>query len=303
MKKYIYMILGLILMITVCVPVYAVTNNEEVRAYVSTQNVKALEEYIGIETLEDEEVFAISKVQQSVVFDFIAKSEHLAFLPAGASINSMPLLEVTEKGLYVASKATADNGDMATIIIDLPNAWSIDYARNEDGSIANGSLAIFDELGEAVASTGLVTAVDATGTNVPAEFVIKERKILVSLEEENVTYPVDFSYGIYAANAARSVTDYFSYAGFNLVYDGSLTLGSRYFDVGSTIECTNAWNAVYSLFYPYSPYWTTSTQTESMNDQFWCHADFAKTKAQWNLEPWRPVVSWATMLANACNPE
>lgn len=53
-------------------------------------------------------------------------------------------------------------------------------------------------------------------------------------------YPIETSYGIYAANPARSVTDYFHYVGFNIVREGSLTLGSRYFDEGSVIEVQNA---------------------------------------------------------------
>ena len=42
--------------------------------------------------------------------------------------------------------------------------------------------------------------------------------------------------------------------------------------------------------------------TPSMREQFDCHQSFAKTKESWNLEPWRPVVGTAEMLATACNP-
>ena len=43
-----------------------------------------------------------------------------------------------------------------------------------------------------------------------------------------------------------------------------------------------------------------------MRDQFVCHwqlAEFAQPgKISWNLEPWRPVVSYSQMLASGCNP-
>lgn len=39
-----------------------------------------------------------------------------------------------------------------------------------------------------------------------------------------------------------------------------------------------------------------------INLKNWCHADFARNKPQWNLEPWRPVVSWSKMISKRCNP-
>lgn len=42
---------------------------------------------------------------------------------------------------------------------------------------------------------------------------------------------------------------------------------------------------------------------EGLRDQYDCHAAFAPTKEFWNLEPWRPVVSWAIMIRDSCNPE
>ncbi len=46
--------------------------------------------------------------------------------------------------------------------------------------------------------------------------------------------------------------------------------------------------------------------TPGMRAQFICHWQFAELvepgKASWNLEPWRPVVDDAEMLASGCNP-
>ena len=43
-----------------------------------------------------------------------------------------------------------------------------------------------------------------------------------------------------------------------------------------------------------------------MRDQFDCHWELAELaepgKTSWNLEPWRPVVDSATMVAKGCNP-
>ncbi len=46
--------------------------------------------------------------------------------------------------------------------------------------------------------------------------------------------------------------------------------------------------------------------TAGMRAQFICHWQFAELaepgKASWNLEPWRPVVDDAEMVASGCNP-
>nr|WP_257786930.1 DUF2599 domain-containing protein [Mycobacterium intracellulare] len=46
--------------------------------------------------------------------------------------------------------------------------------------------------------------------------------------------------------------------------------------------------------------------TPGMRAQFLCHWQFAELarpgKTSWNLEPWRPVVDDAEMVASDCNP-
>lgn len=47
-------------------------------------------------------------------------------------------------------------------------------------------------------------------------------------------------------------------------------------------------------------------ETPSMRDQMYCHIDVvrlrAPNKTSWNLDTWRPNVSYAKMLAEQCNP-
>lgn len=40
----------------------------------------------------------------------------------------------------------------------------------------------------------------------------------------------------------------------------------------------------------------------SIEDQYWCHFNFGKTKESWNLEPHREVVTEGDMIINKCNP-
>jgi hypothetical protein len=63
-------------------------------------------------------------------------------------------------------------------------------------------------------------------------------------------------------------------------------------------ESDEAWAEVLAL--------APQADTPGMHDQFRCHWVFAEAaqpgKTSWNLEPWRPVVDDATMVATGCNP-
>jgi hypothetical protein len=67
---------------------------------------------------------------------------------------------------------------------------------------------------------------------------------------------------------------------------------------GTSAAADEAWAEVLEL----SP----DAGTTGMRAQFICHWQFAETaqpgKTSWNLEPWRPVVDDAEMVASGCNP-
>ncbi|MCI9888232.1 DUF2599 domain-containing protein [Micrococcales bacterium 31B] len=42
--------------------------------------------------------------------------------------------------------------------------------------------------------------------------------------------------------------------------------------------------------------------TDSMFNQFRCHAQYAASKTTWNLEPWRPATPYAQTVLALCNP-
>ncbi len=67
---------------------------------------------------------------------------------------------------------------------------------------------------------------------------------------------------------------------------------------GNTALADEAWAELLAL----SP----DVDTAGMRAQFICHWQFAELaepgKTSWNLEPWRPVVDDAEMVASGCNP-
>ena len=67
---------------------------------------------------------------------------------------------------------------------------------------------------------------------------------------------------------------------------------------GATAASDEAWTEVVSR--------SLDADTPGMHAQFACHWQFAEFvqpgKTSWNLEPWRPVVDDAEMVAAGCNP-
>jgi Protein of unknown function (DUF2599) len=67
---------------------------------------------------------------------------------------------------------------------------------------------------------------------------------------------------------------------------------------GSSVAADEAWAEVLTL--------TPDADAPGMRAQFLCHWQFAELaqpgKVSWNLEPWRPVVDDAQMVASGCNP-
>ncbi|PXW35418.1 UNVERIFIED_CONTAM: uncharacterized protein DUF2599 [Williamsia faeni] len=74
------------------------------------------------------------------------------------------------------------------------------------------------------------------------------------------------------------------------------TESGRYTPGGSELDA--AWSEVVAM--------DPTADTPGMRDQFACHWRFARLvapeKTSWNLEPWRPVVTEAQMIAAQCNP-
>jgi Protein of unknown function (DUF2599) len=68
--------------------------------------------------------------------------------------------------------------------------------------------------------------------------------------------------------------------------------------LGTTAQAAEAWAEVVAA--------TPDGDQPGMRAQFLCHwrlAEFGRPgKVSWNLEPWRPVVDEARMLASGCNP-
>lgn len=52
----------------------------------------------------------------------------------------------------------------------------------------------------------------------------------------------------------------------------------------------------------HTPFRLTPKIRDSLTKQLRCHAEFAPTKTTWDLEQWRPDVSYDDFIAALCNP-
>lgn len=171
----------------------------------------------------------------------------------------------------------------------------------EDGSIAimDGS----DFLGGIAAPW----AVDAVGEHVATHFQIDGQSVTQVVQPNSETqYPIVADPWLGKALVSKAVWRYKSASrGYTLeVYP---TLWGR---VGA--YPTAAGLVPYGLLR--SAFWNevkakapgTREDTSSMRDQLYCHIDAVRfrepNKPSWNLDTWRPRVSYATMLARRCNP-
>ena len=117
----------------------------------------------------------------------------------------------------------------------------------------------------------------------------------------------DYDYQIvYVQPLTRSsnmLEDYFNYVAWLVRDDGpTLALEPNESLLNSAQVKDEGWDVLVDSWYGTggSPYWYNE---QGMLDQYNCHFDFAKHREDiWNLEPWRPVVSWETMFDTRCNP-
>jgi len=146
-------------------------------------------------------------------------------------------------------------------------------------------------------------AVDATGASVPSSYTISGSTITqhVDLTGRNVQYPVvaDPWLGqdlVSSAKWARSSSGWtlqVTPTGFARtimpIFKLELALWAGY----------AGWDELYAKYKNKG----LDTNLGGMKDQYVCHMQFAFFKSTWNLDEWRPNVSYPATVAAACNPK
>ena len=171
----------------------------------------------------------------------------------------------------------------------------IDGLPSQDKGTSPGGALILDAQGNLVAGFAPPWAVDAQGAGVPTHYELEGAALVQVIDHHAGTaYPV--------------VAD--PYLGFDLVKGArwisrpggpSLSVtptGWARANIGSYYVGTLGWEELYSKYRDGG----LNTNLGGMRDQYICHQQFAAFKPRWNLDQWRPDVSYPATVANGCNP-
>lgn len=85
-------------------------------------------------------------------------------------------------------------------------------------------------------------------------------------------------------------------------YQGKLRLHSVPTDYGRRYAINAPWAAWQQALDKAGRKPLSASQNDAIFKQFKCHADVAASKPEWNVEPWRPNVTYSRTVAAGCNP-
>ncbi|WEK60077.1 MAG: DUF2599 domain-containing protein [Candidatus Microbacterium colombiense] len=171
-----------------------------------------------------------------------------------------------------------------------PTRFEFPITASDGGQLfdaGDGFFAVLDTDGQPTAMVDPAWAKDATGRDVPTRYE-QQGETLVQVVEHDPGY----TYPIVADPAVR----------------GNLITGVRtiFSSSGTTVAVTprSGWAIT-----PFSNWWAeyklwvaAGYEGNKFYNQLRCHVDLAPFKSPWNLDSWRPDVSYSNVLAAGCNP-
>jgi Protein of unknown function (DUF2599). len=203
-------------------------------------------------------------------------------------------------GADVVAQALADGSVQIQTVIgsaDSPHTFTYDVGLPEDAVLRlddNGGVVALGSDGAFLVGFAPPWAAGADGASVPTWYRVEGSSVVQVVEPgANVTYPVVADPWLGIALIDNVTRSYYSGQGYRyFVYP------SWWGRVGAgALARWAAWSEAKSYYY--------AMDRPNLTDQFYCHFDgrlatFAK--GSWNLESWRPDVSYAATLAAGCNP-
>lgn len=180
---------------------------------------------------------------------------------------------------------------ITTVIEDASAPQRYEYSVTSDRGrlidAGDGAFAVVNAAGQPTAMITAAWAKDANGRDVPTRYEQLGDTLVQIVEHSN-----KYAYPIVADPAVRG----------NLITSVFLKWSSY----GTTVSVTprSGWAIT-----PFSNWWAeyklwVSAQYEGNKfyNQLRCHVDIAPFKSPWNLDAWRPDVSYSSVLARSCNP-
>lgn len=162
----------------------------------------------------------------------------------------------------------------------------------------DNSLIFFNGQGIMIGAADTLDIKDATGNTIDVTINAVEESVDYIINDDNAVYPLSGEISIYGVD---DFSQWFS-SGQWLNRGGDISLNLKHTGwayVGmSTGPISWSWNTIKAKFSS-SSNWYNET---GLRDQYYCHANFASGKAEWNIEAWRPNVGYTSTILAECNP-
>lgn len=171
----------------------------------------------------------------------------------------------------------------------------INYAYDENGD-TDGSLILYSEDGEMISAIDPAWAKDAKGNDVPTHYEINGVVVTQVIEpQKDNEYPIvaDPTYYSSFFKSSKWVTRGTG------KYKLSLSIVPKTLTRLSVAQAMVGWGHLRTK-HSSSKNWKNTT---GLYQQYKCHAQLAKTKSEWNIEPARPNVGQSKTNSAKCNPK
>lgn len=179
---------------------------------------------------------------------------------------------------------------------DMPESASMD-----PGAEVSGAVFIVDSAGKVVGGFSAPWAKDANGADIATRYEVRSGSLvqIVDHKAQATAYPVvaDPYLGFSLISSARWVW----HSGAGWTFEVTPTGWARW-NAGGYLPGVFGWDELYSKY----RYRGLNTNLDGMRDQWICHQQVvavrSPNKATWNLDEWRPNVSYLQTINASCNP-
>jgi hypothetical protein len=178
------------------------------------------------------------------------------------------------------------------------NDVELEFVIGEDGE-KDGTIVAKDKDGEILMCIAPPWAKDSDGNDMVTYYEITGNTVtqIVKHKGENISYPIVADPTI-GNNFSNYKWIYRSGDGYTFSLYPTTFLVRMLFSQNHYAIRTTSWIGVYNKGKT-SSHWKN---TAGMKDQYLCHLDFAARNSTYNLDPWRPNVSYLSTVLNRCNP-
>lgn len=206
----------------------------------------------------------------------------------------------------IVAQSFDDSARILTVLKGIDSATEYAYNINLPiGSTINksddGGIIVFDNQGAFIGGFAAPWAIDSQGNKIPTRYEIRGSSVVQIIDHisSNTSYPVVADPWMYI-NLISSASWEYKSSGWRLLV--TPTLWARV-NGGSALPYyvgLAGWDELYSKYKDSGR--GIKYNLGGMKDQYVCHQQFAFYKSTWNLDEWRPDVSYYNTVMALCNP-